>query len=445
MLPVLALILAVHAQAEAEGAGGPSRAATEAAPSSATTPSEERPAPTLAVLPVRMITAGAAGAEGSIMLTSALTARMQEASGYRVLSTDEVQEMLSHEAVRQAAGCAEDSCLTELLGAIHSELVVLSEVRPVGGVLLFTSSLIRQSDASVVERASTQGRTLQSLVAQTEEMALALAGKPESAVLEGPVAMQRLGFTTPEDLAAFRTFREEHPQATTTEALTEFIVQHNVESRALVAGEAVAFGLSAVGALALVMVFLPVYGAVVSSTVNPPLLMAVAVPLAITGPLVVLSAMVGVALAVVDALNLGRVAVRRSGCCRRDADIHDANGTDGFHKALALFIALSGPFTAAMLFQGLGIYGAMVAVVMLTGLGISYDEIESTTDAYQATFEGNLALAVGAPPYYLGFLAALTPLLVATPVGLLLLLWPSPSPVEDDPAPAATTKTGSAP
>ena len=327
------------------------------------------PPPPVAVFPVAIKVPLASPQDASTLLTSLLTDAVAQTGRFRVLGADEVSALIAQEAERQGMGCSDDGCLAELAGALGVRLVVGSDVTGQEGALLWSVSLVDQMDSTVVRRASVPGANLEELVPQVAEVALVVAGDEEGAALQGEAARRRFGLRSKEDLAQFAAYRKAHPKASTPDAFTSFILEHNVESRALSVATAVALATGVLGtAAATVLAGASVTGLLLFGLAVPLLL-----PLQLVLGLVGLGAVtVGLVLAVVDSQNTGRVVVDRKGCCRNDRELRAAARQTGWHRGSSAIALLAG---AALLLAGwtlplVGaalVYGSSVAFLVRGG------------------------------------------------------------------------------
>ncbi|MEW5853116.1 MAG: hypothetical protein AB2A00_30310 [Myxococcota bacterium] len=380
----------------------------------------------MAVMPVSVRVEDVRAREGSTLLTNVLTAKLDEIGGYRVISADEVAELLKNEAERQQVGCTDEACLAEIAGALGARYVVTGEIAPLGQNLLWSSTLVDQRDGTAVRRASVQGRGMQALLAQVDEVAAALSGKQKTTQMEGAAAQKRLGFSSADDLAAFKQFREQHGELTSTEALTQFLIDTNRESRALAVTEALLFGAAAITVNVAVLFSL---GSIIAFTNlrNFPLTLLAGTATLMTLPFAFTFGLAGVALTLVDALNMGHVQVRSDGCCREDAEITDAENENGPQRASALLVLLSGPLSIASIFFTLSIWGTAYALLPRLGIGVT-----DPGTPYDFTDPGYYPALLAYTWGFMGaFCSAGWPLLVGVPVGLALLFWPSPATVDE--------------
>ncbi|MEW5849555.1 MAG: hypothetical protein AB2A00_12125 [Myxococcota bacterium] len=305
-------------------------------------PSSPAPAPTdaevVAVLPVRVQAGGQSRSLGEI-LEVRLAGQLSERSGWRVITTRELEEVARVEGMRQQAGCNDDgSCLAELAGAMGARRLVSSDVTGAAPVLLWTAALVDVGSGEVLQRAEVRGSDSSALFAQASEMALTLLGKADQVSLEGEAAQRRLGLGSPEALAEFRAFRVAHPQLATHEAFTAWVIEQNRESRRLAL-----VGLLLLSAPALLFPLSAFFNMVtIQQTLEfPPttiLPLAYCASLATVGSLLgaVVLGSAGAVVTTLDALDTGRRDVDVKGCCRKDEDILDAERDERrFQRTLA--------------------------------------------------------------------------------------------------------------
>lgn len=387
------------------------------------------PAPaagTVAVLPARVTGAGDQAEETGTLLTGTLVARLKPVGGFDVVSAEEVAAVMRTEAQRQGFGADDPAVLADVAGALGARVLVVSDVNAAGTTLSWSASLVDAGSGQVLRRATVQGRDVAGLAAQVDELVLRLAGREREAELRGSRAARRLGFTSAADLEAFRAFRQRRPDATTAESLTEFIVERNVESDALAVAQASLFCLAsataAVACAAVPFSLVPMFNFQLAWVALGVLLGG-----ALLAPLSAALGVAGMALVVVDALDLRRVRVRASGCCRNDADIHDAERRDGVRKAAALAVLASGPL---LLFAPYAL-SAMHALgqVALVGAGVGYLRADASREYKNAPVmsANNILYNAG---YFLAALLVCGGFLAVTPVGLVLLAWPERSAVD---------------
>ncbi len=411
----------------------PSAVAPDAAPVASTD--------VLAVLPIRVVNGGAQ--EAAPLLSTLLAAELEQLSNARVISAGEVDALLQNEAERQGVGARDDGALQEIVGALGARRVVTGELGRQGALHVWHVSLVATEDNSVETRVDVKARTVEALTAQVRDVAFTLLGRADEVKLEGAAAQKRMGLEQEQTLLEFSRYRESQPDVTTTEAFTRFLLDRNLESNAMALSQAVLMmGAALLGSVA-------VAAAMVSITSfttfrSPPLVLA-------TGALawmLLLPALAmgttGLVLAIVDAFNVGRVAVKSDGCCRDDAQVHDESQQTRLRRVAALGITLAGP--AAIIVGIMGAQTYFLATTFLPAAGIGY----KTTDEY------DLAL-VTSPLYPLAsccmsgslvssYACCLLPLCVGSPTGLFLLFWPDKAVVEDvetPPKPAANSKTQS--
>lgn len=379
----------------------------------------------LAVLPVHVGTdPGPELASAAALITASLGLNLEKTQAFVVLSPDEVDALLQNMGERQSLGCDDAACLAELAGVLGARLVVSGEVTHVANTWAFSAALTDSYTTTTLQRATARASTVQGLSAQMEDVALRLAGMEDQAELRGHRTRRRLGLDSLSDLKAFRSYREDRPDLSVQETFTGFIVDRNSESTLLAAAEAAAF-VGAAGVTGVMMVTgFTAWMVFVSLGQWVPLLGLSGVILALV-PVALGLGSLGLVLAVLDAFNFRRVKVKAQGCCRQDADINDAEQDDGVRKALALATVMVGPTVAAALGMGYLVFGTATTLLWLSGLGRPITQFYTSADygAVEESVANNCFFAAFACSVPL----ACMPLLCGSPVGMLLLAWPTPS------------------
>lgn len=274
------------------------------------------------------------------MLTQALTTALARTSKAQVVSYDEMAALVAHETNRLRLGC--EGCAENLKSVLGVQRVVSSNVAVAAGDYVWTVTVADVRTAVVLSSTQVRAGTAAALLARAEEVALALTGKPDTSRLEGPNAQQRLGFARAQDVEDLRRYRNNHPHLPLSSAVTQFIVEHNQESRLLALAEAGAVVTSivlAVGACGLVGVgMLAPKGLLLVTSCG-------ACTLTMAGQLALLAAGV---LLLLDVMDFGRVEVSADGCCRDDAALQDAESRTDWTRVLGVLLLLSGPTGAAL-------------------------------------------------------------------------------------------------
>ncbi|MEW5849126.1 MAG: hypothetical protein AB2A00_09935 [Myxococcota bacterium] len=377
--------------------------------------------PSAVVLPVQVDGGSASAAEVSLLLTTALTSALGDVGSFSVISTEEVRALLAHEADIQAMGCSQE-CVAEIMGALGARLAVVSSVVSEGRRLTWAASVVDRDGMSILHRAAVSGETFRMLLTQSRDLAHAVTGKEPTALLDTPGAQQRLGFQSPRDFKEFRAYRQAHPDDTVDQALNAFLLRRNLERGGLALAEAALF-ISSATVVAGALMLVAVGGAVqnyISSSGGFWLVFGGVVAI----PLAVWLGVMGLALTVVDAMNLGHVEVKRAGCCRDDAALADAESHNAVSRATAIAIMATGP----ALFGALGLAIALsLAVVAVSPWVAFYVPDVGNSGTYPAT--ASLAQNAGWLGVTAGFLLVV---LIQPVVGALLLWWPSPGVVASD-------------
>jgi len=99
------------------------------------------------------------------------------------ISANDVEELVAHEANKQALGCDDASCLAELSGAMGARYVVSGRIGKLGARYSLTISLFDSSKTSNVGRANRTGASL-------DEIALGLDAQVEDVVISLGVTLR---------------------------------------------------------------------------------------------------------------------------------------------------------------------------------------------------------------------------------------------------------------
>lgn len=86
-----------------------------------------------------------------------------DAARFSVLSTDEMRALSNLAAERQAAGCDDDACMTELAGALDARFVVRPRIARSGREVLLTVVVFDATTAQVIGRGSGDTTSLDNL------------------------------------------------------------------------------------------------------------------------------------------------------------------------------------------------------------------------------------------------------------------------------------------
>jgi TolB-like protein len=132
---------------------------TTSTPATPTTPPARRPraAAKRASLFVLDFAGNDVSAQEARVLTRLTTAELGRLHGLDVSSGDEVRELLATEAKRQRQGCADDSCLAQVAGALGARWLVTGAVGRVGRATRLEVALIDTRSGEVVTRAAADG------------------------------------------------------------------------------------------------------------------------------------------------------------------------------------------------------------------------------------------------------------------------------------------------
>ena len=87
-------------------------------------------------------------------MTQIVTDELGQIGAFRVISMEEIRQMLSFEAEKQALGCDEAGCLAEIGGALGAEYIVGGGVAKLGGTIIYQLQLMQIDTATVAKRLS---------------------------------------------------------------------------------------------------------------------------------------------------------------------------------------------------------------------------------------------------------------------------------------------------
>lgn len=147
------------------------------------TATEPTPTPT----PTRVLVMDVEGvnvsADDAAAATRVIASAAAEVTGFTVMSTADLRQMLDLEVDRMNTGCTQESCLTEFADAMGAELVVFAALSKLGDQTTATLSLYSSSTQQVRRRAI-EGVSLSSLgpALRRETIALLKNREPASPV-----------------------------------------------------------------------------------------------------------------------------------------------------------------------------------------------------------------------------------------------------------------------
>lgn len=335
------------------------------------------------VLPVRVPPEGAGDLRDAApgierVFKNALGAHAQ----FSLLTHDEVTGLLARVSQDQLSGCDQDSCMAELADLLDVDLVVTSALNRVAGVWILDVGLLDRRAARTVRRASTRAASLPLLLTSLEVLARQLAG---GSSLSGgdPRLQERLG-TNAAGVGKLRRRLAANPDADLSRTWTDLVIENNRESRHLAMAEgsillaaglagAVLVPLQAAAVITLVMASMLEMFAASRHDENPnprglqvPALFAAA-PF-VFGPVLAVVGLLSLgtlaALAIIDRLDLGRIAVARAGCCRDAERIAAAERPDVPMRLAPLLAGTGGALAVGTQL------GTLVAYTLTSGVGL---------------------------------------------------------------------------
>ncbi|MEW5851488.1 MAG: hypothetical protein AB2A00_22050 [Myxococcota bacterium] len=305
---------------------------------------------------------------------------------FRAMGRDEIVAMAGAEAAHQLQGCEAESCLADIANALNAELVVSAGLRAFRRGLALDASLVRRADAHVLRRASVHAPSLGALLVSIDVIARQLAGGARIAA-DDPRLAARLG-TTPAVAEEVAQVVRTSPDTDVMTEWTRRIIQANSEpgfhplavgTLVLAAGACVLMA-GAVAGFATGLSYyattlqgpppdetlegweLPAYPNRINpdGTYNFPVLhllipLLAPVPLLLLGGVALLAA---AGVAVHDRMDVGRIPVASTGCCRDEEELAEARRPTAARRAgpvlatLGSLLALGAPWCLPVMLLG---------------------------------------------------------------------------------------------
>ena len=120
---------------------------------------------------------------------------------FDVVSMADVRHLADLEGEKQAAGCSENSCLTELAGALGARYVVFGAVGPLGRQFLLNLNVFDAASATAVGRVQLRYSAVEELpdmiVAPVHELMSAVASAAQKVARETPIGGATPAASTP--------------------------------------------------------------------------------------------------------------------------------------------------------------------------------------------------------------------------------------------------------
>ena len=139
--------------------------------------------------------AGAVNADLASGLTPLLVSELARVQGLSVVSQADVRALLENEVNKQALGCEDPSCMTDVADSLGAELLLSGTVSKVGNTWTVALTLMRAANGEVIRRQS--GSNSGGADAAKHAMGRAVVdlmreGLPQD--VQGPLSMSRRGF-----------------------------------------------------------------------------------------------------------------------------------------------------------------------------------------------------------------------------------------------------------
>ncbi len=394
-------------------------------------PAQAEPAapPTVAVFPVEAVQETLAPANTGRMLARVLASHLGTESNWQVVSLDDLEVLLQQTRDAQAVGCVNEACRTEVGGALGASLLVTGRLSLLQGTYIWEAGVVDLQGRSI-RRATLKGQGVEVLAARANDLALMLLGKAPQQLLETRGASKRLGFKEKKDFKEFKDAYARQPETNLADALTDHILAKNGEDPRLAVAEAATLG----GSMATLWTagFLLLGGSFLMGGGPPGLVLASI--MGVTGCLLLPAALVlagvGVALSAVDLANLGRIAVKRKGCCRNDARVAQAEKPNRLERGWATLLGLLGPMTFAVAVSSplVAFAAAVAGIITFSPLPLPDNPSALTNIALPSV--GGLAVCLPACTCVVAPLVGLG--------GLMLALGPGPDLLDGAPAKPTT-------
>jgi TolB-like protein len=139
--------------------------------------------------------AGAVNADLAAALTPVLVTELARVQGLSVVSQADVRALLENEVNKQALGCEDPSCMTDIADNLGAELLLSGTVSKVGNTWTVALTLMRAANGEVIRRqtGTNNGGNDAAKHAMTRAVAdLMREGLP--ADVQGPASLSRRGF-----------------------------------------------------------------------------------------------------------------------------------------------------------------------------------------------------------------------------------------------------------
>ena len=128
-------------------------------------------------------------------LSPLLVDTLARREGMSVISQSDVRALLRLESDKQALGCDDASCMSDIAGSLGAELLAASTIGKVGRGYVVSVHLIDVATGKVLSRASARVKGGESSAAEAVETAVhELFRKPLPETAQGPASLSRRGF-----------------------------------------------------------------------------------------------------------------------------------------------------------------------------------------------------------------------------------------------------------
>jgi hypothetical protein len=423
----------------------PAQAATE--PAAAGAPVAPAAKRSVLVLPVTVPERAAEEVlQTAGVLERGMTRAFRRHGAFKELTLAEVRERVGKAAETQMSGCDEESCLAGLAEALGADLLLQTRLAQEKGLWVARISMLDRRSATTTLRRELRVRSVDALLDSIDTLVRDLSGGA-ALVISDPALAERLG-TTPAVADQLREKLTRETGTTAAAAWTDHIIDRNRESEVLAFAEGALLLLG--GAAALVasvpMALVSVFGSTAFIPEAPAALGGSAaeadtytfrlvyilgqgiLTVILLTTLVPVSA--AVALAVLDRMDLGRIPVRKDGCCRDEGRIRDA-AKPGWGRRAAPFLALAAAAIGLLYPLGIGVsFFVSVPLSLALSEGFAAGAVPKGPSV-QLPLSAFVALYVGVYVINTLGISAIVALGLVGSVGALLFIYSETAPVVD--------------
>ena len=105
------------------------------------------------------------------LVQNLVSSELAQQKGFELITGADLRKMLALQSERQAMGCnAEDSCLSEIAGAMGARYVIYGEMGKLGSFYLLSLNLFDSQESKSTARASIKGKSIDDAVNQIADL-----------------------------------------------------------------------------------------------------------------------------------------------------------------------------------------------------------------------------------------------------------------------------------